>query len=74
MTNLHPDNRPNKRPLTSGEPRAVYSGDSRLGYVVARDIPRGREFVAYDRRHQPIGIFDDVHSAVAAIMRAGSAS
>jgi hypothetical protein len=71
MTDLHPDRRPNRRPLTSGEIRAVYSGDSRLGHVLPRDLPRGREFVAYSRRGEPLGVFDDVHSAIAAIMRAG---
>jgi hypothetical protein len=60
------------RPLTSGERRAIYSGDAKLGEILPRDLPRGREFVAHNRRGEAIGVFDDVHSAVAAIMRAAA--
>jgi hypothetical protein len=67
-----PEFRTNKRPLTSGEPRAVYSGDARLGHVLPRDLPHGREYVAHNRRGEPIGVFDDVHAAIVAIMRGAS--
>jgi hypothetical protein len=61
-----PSIRASRRPIGQDEPRAIYSGDSRLGHLVRR----GDEVHAFDRRHQPIGVFDDVRSAVAAVMRA----
>jgi hypothetical protein len=48
-----------------GTPRSIYNGEERCGPIA----PRGLEWVAYNRQHQPIGVYDTAAEAVAAVMR-----
>jgi hypothetical protein len=57
--------RANRRPLHDGEPRGIFDGAERVGHVVKRD----KEFVAFSKRHEAIGRYDDAFSAAEAVLR-----
>ena len=57
--------RPNKRPLHDGEARGIFDGAERVGHLVMRD----GEFLAFSKRHEPLGRFDTAPEAAAAVLR-----
>jgi hypothetical protein len=57
---------PAPRPSTSEVAKAVYHGQTRIGSI----LKRGEEFVARDNLNRPLGVFDTMIEASAAVSKA----